>query len=130
VDRRPLDPPPIIQLFTNQSEHSYSRFFLYASLVDKDGDVDLTLRDHSRTTAGMVVQSLHKLKDMNDQGTRAFSLPLLDFRTWKKPRHGPLFFFLSFFLPFLLSYDRWHLFCLFRRQCTAGRLLSIKVHAV
>ncbi|KAI8645779.1 velvet factor-domain-containing protein [Parasitella parasitica] len=66
VDRRPIDPPPIIQLLSNQQDDEYLQnpyFFLYATLTDGRGETDLHFVNGNRTTAGTVVQSLHKLKD-------------------------------------------------------------------
>ncbi|KAK4515584.1 uncharacterized protein ATC70_010535 [Mucor velutinosus] len=66
VDRRPIDPPPIIQLSSNQPDDEYLQnpyFFLYATLTDVRGETDLHFVNGNRTTAGTVVQSLHKLKD-------------------------------------------------------------------
>ncbi|CEP17995.1 hypothetical protein [Parasitella parasitica] len=66
VDRRPIDPPPIIQLLSNQQDDEYLQnpyFFLYATLTDVRGETDLHFVNGNRTTAGTVVQSLHKLKD-------------------------------------------------------------------
>ncbi|KAI8086073.1 velvet factor-domain-containing protein [Halteromyces radiatus] len=70
VDRRPLDPPPIVQLFTDKSSQlRYPYFFLYATLVTETGDEDLTFLESARTTAGTTVQSLHRLRDCdNDEG--------------------------------------------------------------
>ncbi|ORZ23478.1 velvet factor-domain-containing protein [Absidia repens] len=67
VDRRPLDPPPIVQLLTDKSNIQYPYFFLYATLVTETGDKDLTFLDNARTTAGTTVQSLHRLRDRNNE---------------------------------------------------------------
>ncbi|CAO3591094.1 unnamed protein product [Absidia cylindrospora] len=67
VDRRPLDPPPIVQLLTDKSDIQYPYFFLYATLVTETGDKDLTFLDNARTTAGTTVQSLHRLRDRNNE---------------------------------------------------------------
>ncbi|CAO3629178.1 unnamed protein product [Cunninghamella blakesleeana] len=67
VDRRPLDPPPIVQLITDAvDESNYSKYFLYATLASKDDSEDITFLDNSRTTAGDVVQSLYRLRDINN----------------------------------------------------------------
>ena len=42
-------------------------FFLYATLATTTGD-DLHFSNNTRTTAGSVVQSLHKLKDVDNRG--------------------------------------------------------------
>ncbi|KAI8330367.1 velvet factor-domain-containing protein [Chlamydoabsidia padenii] len=73
MDRRPLDPPPIVQLITDKSNRTnqYPYFFLYATLVAESGDEkDLTFLESTRMTAGTTVQSLHRLRDCdNDEGT-------------------------------------------------------------
>ncbi|OBZ87440.1 hypothetical protein A0J61_04504, partial [Choanephora cucurbitarum] len=70
VDRRPIDPPPIIQLLSNnQVDDDYLQnpyFFLYATLTDAHGETDLHFVNGNRTTAGTVVQSLHRLKDFDN----------------------------------------------------------------
>ncbi|CAO3620700.1 unnamed protein product [Mucor hiemalis] len=70
VDRRPIDPPPIIQITSNnQSDDDFLQnpyFFLYATLTDASGETDLHFVNGNRTTAGTVVQSLHKLKDVDN----------------------------------------------------------------
>lgn len=43
-------------------------FFLYATLTDASGEVDLHFINGNKTTAGSVVQSLHKLKDLDNSG--------------------------------------------------------------
>jgi hypothetical protein len=43
-------------------------FFLYATLTDVRGETDLHFVNGNRTTAGTVVQSLHKLKDADNTG--------------------------------------------------------------
>ncbi|KAG0181397.1 hypothetical protein DFQ29_008454 [Apophysomyces sp. BC1021] len=71
VDRRPIDPPPIVQLQPpKDSGLGYLHnpyFFLYATLMDAKGENDLPFFNGNRTTAGAVVQSLHKLKDTNNK---------------------------------------------------------------
>ncbi|KAI7854123.1 velvet factor-domain-containing protein [Circinella umbellata] len=69
VDRRPVDPPPIVQLIDRDNDPSYLQnpyFFLYATLATTTGD-DLHFSNNTRTTAGSVVQSLHKLKDVDNR---------------------------------------------------------------
>ncbi|CAO3688345.1 unnamed protein product [Rhizopus stolonifer] len=69
VDRRPIDPPPIVELLNNSSNDDFLQnpyFFLYATLTDASGKVDLHYINGNKTTAGAVVQSLHKLKDLDD----------------------------------------------------------------
>ncbi|GAA5815944.1 hypothetical protein MFLAVUS_009463 [Mucor flavus] len=71
VDRRPLDPPPIVQLYQSNTIHfndyyNSANFFLHTTLVNSIDDSDLHYANGNRTTAGSVVQSLHKLKDTNN----------------------------------------------------------------
>ncbi|KAI9355465.1 velvet factor-domain-containing protein [Pilaira anomala] len=71
VDRRPLDPPPIVQLYQNDTVqfndyYNSANFFLHTTLVNSVDDSDLNYANGNRTTAGSVVQSLHKLKDTNN----------------------------------------------------------------
>ncbi|KAI8139483.1 velvet factor-domain-containing protein [Fennellomyces sp. T-0311] len=69
VDRRPVDPPPIVQLIDRDNDQSYLQnpyFFLYATLATTRGE-DLHFTNGTRTTAGSVVQSLHKLKDVDNR---------------------------------------------------------------
>ncbi|KAI7867011.1 velvet factor-domain-containing protein [Spinellus fusiger] len=71
VDRRPLDPPPIIQLVVaDGAEDIYytnPHTFLYATLATSESQKDLHFVNGTRTTAGSMVQSLHKLKDIDDK---------------------------------------------------------------
>lgn len=46
--------------------HNSANFFLHATLVNAIDDIDLNSANGNRTTAGSVVQSLHKLKDTNN----------------------------------------------------------------
>ncbi|CAO3633295.1 unnamed protein product [Cunninghamella blakesleeana] len=82
VDRRPIDPPPIVQLCCTcqHQQCNYNilhspYFFLYATLTGINDDTDLYLHHGHRTTAGSVVQSLHRLKynDNKDGGFFVFA---------------------------------------------------------
>ncbi|CEG72861.1 hypothetical protein RMATCC62417_08344 [Rhizopus microsporus] len=69
VDRRPIDPPPIIELLSNTADDHFLQnpyFFLYATLTDASGKNDLHFVNGNKTTAGAVVQSLYKLKDLDN----------------------------------------------------------------
>ncbi|ORZ26236.1 velvet factor-domain-containing protein [Absidia repens] len=73
VDRRPIDPPPIVQLYCACQQQQCHQtilhnpyFFLYANLTSITDDTDLYLHHGHRTTAGTVVQSSHKLKDADN----------------------------------------------------------------
>ncbi|KAG1055165.1 hypothetical protein G6F43_002855 [Rhizopus delemar] len=103
VDRRPIDPPPIIELLSNSSNDDFLQnpyFFLYATLTDASGEVDLHFINGNKTTAGSVVQSLHKLKDLDNSGfpgmsestflTRCFSDQGVRIRIRKEPRSAHL----------------------------------------
>ncbi|CAO3639341.1 unnamed protein product [Mucor hiemalis] len=73
VDRRPLDPPPIVQLFQSSTMsfndyHKSAKFFLHTTLAHVSDNSDIHCANGNRTTAGSVVQSLHKLKDTNEAG--------------------------------------------------------------
>ncbi|CAG8450693.1 11128_t:CDS:2 [Ambispora leptoticha] len=92
ADRRPIDPPPIIQLKVYdaniaQTEKSNSflqnpYFFMYASLVASDSDEELhLLRDKkTRSTTGSVVSSLYHLKDIDNSDAGFFVFPDLSVR--------------------------------------------------
>ncbi|KAG9304489.1 hypothetical protein G9A89_020053 [Geosiphon pyriformis] len=92
ADRRPIDPPPIIQLKVydgsiSQTEKSNSflqnpYFFMYASLVAPDSDEELhLLRDgKTRSTTGSVVSSLYHLKDIDNSDAGFFVFPDLSVR--------------------------------------------------
>ncbi|CAO3625334.1 unnamed protein product [Mucor fragilis] len=71
VDRRPLDPPPIVQLHQSNNMnfndyHNSANFFLHTTLANANDNSDIHYVNGIRTTAGSVVQSLHKLKDTNN----------------------------------------------------------------
>ncbi|CAO3666036.1 unnamed protein product [Rhizopus stolonifer] len=69
VDRRPIDPPPIVQILCNEPSDDLLTdpyFFLYATLSDMSGNSELHFINDNRTTAGAVVQSLHKLKNTDN----------------------------------------------------------------
>ncbi|KAI8343393.1 velvet factor-domain-containing protein [Chlamydoabsidia padenii] len=68
MDRRPLDPPPIVQLLTDERNIQYPYFFLYATLVSENGKEDLTFSKNAKTIAGTTVQSLHRLRDHDNEG--------------------------------------------------------------
>ncbi|KAL1917940.1 uncharacterized protein VTP21DRAFT_3774 [Calcarisporiella thermophila] len=76
ADRRPLDPPPIVQLrvYDRESANSETTFlqnpyyFLFASLVYPDSDREFhVLSDgKTRSTTGSMVSSLYHLKDTDN----------------------------------------------------------------
>lgn len=63
-----------IKLFFKSSDEYLQNpyFFLYATLTDVRGETDLHFVNGNRTTAGTVVQSLHKLKDHDNTGLCSF----------------------------------------------------------
>ncbi|CAG8623843.1 11717_t:CDS:2, partial [Dentiscutata heterogama] len=86
ADRRPIDPPPIIQLKVHdptlpQAEKSSflqnPYFFMYASLMAPDTNEELhLLRDgKTRSTTGSVVSSLYHLKDIDNSDAGFFVFP-------------------------------------------------------
>ncbi|KAI8855006.1 velvet factor-domain-containing protein [Chytridium lagenaria] len=89
VDRRPVDPPPIIQLEINDAgstdENSYlynPYYFMYASLISQDSEEELhLLRDgKTRSTTGSIVSSLYRLKDLDNKDGAFFVFPDLSVR--------------------------------------------------
>ncbi|CAG8659780.1 30006_t:CDS:2 [Gigaspora margarita] len=91
ADRRPIDPPPIIQLKVHdpslpQAEKSSflqnPYFFMYASLMAPDTNEELhLLRDgKTRSTTGSVVSSLYHLKDIDNSDAGFFVFPDLSVR--------------------------------------------------
>ncbi|SAL95219.1 hypothetical protein [Absidia glauca] len=57
-------------MISSNSSIQYPYFFMYATLVTESGDEDLTFVESTRMTAGTTVQSLHRLRDCdNDEGT-------------------------------------------------------------
>ncbi|CDH54602.1 related to velvet a protein [Lichtheimia corymbifera JMRC:FSU:9682] len=91
ADRRPIDPPPIVQLKVNDpnlpssDQHSFLQnpyYFMYASLMAADLDEELhLLRDgKTRSTTGSVVSSLYHLKDIDNSDAGFFVFPDLSVR--------------------------------------------------
>ncbi|KAI8880126.1 hypothetical protein K501DRAFT_225376 [Backusella circina FSU 941] len=90
ADRRPIDPPPIVQLkvFDNSlppNDKNYLQnpyYFMYASLMAADLDEELhLLRDgKTRSTTGSVVSSLYHLKDIDNTDAGFFVFPDLSVR--------------------------------------------------
>ncbi|KAI9260605.1 velvet factor-domain-containing protein [Phascolomyces articulosus] len=91
ADRRPIDPPPIVQLKVNDpnlsttDRSSYLQnpyYFMYASLMAADLDEELhLLRDgKTRSTTGSVVSSLYHLKDIDNSDAGFFVFPDLSVR--------------------------------------------------
>ncbi|KAJ3068049.1 hypothetical protein HK102_007273, partial [Quaeritorhiza haematococci] len=89
VDRRPVDPPPIIQLEINDEygfdENAYlynPYYFMYASIIAEHTEEELhLLRDgKTRSTTGSIVSSLYRLKDNNNKDGAFFVFPDLSVR--------------------------------------------------
>ncbi|ORX44616.1 hypothetical protein DM01DRAFT_1386849 [Hesseltinella vesiculosa] len=91
ADRRPIDPPPIVQLQVIDSslpvmeaksflQNPY--YFMYASLMASDFDEEVhLLRDgKTRSTTGSVVSSLYHLKDTDNTDAGFFVFPDLSVR--------------------------------------------------
>ncbi len=97
ADRRPIDPPPIVQLRVTEYSESAEPptpttvflqnpyYFMFASLASPDSDDELhVLKDgRTRCTTGSVVSSLYHLKDTENGGVDAgfFVFPDLSVRT-------------------------------------------------
>ncbi|ORE09585.1 hypothetical protein BCV72DRAFT_58352 [Rhizopus microsporus var. microsporus] len=90
ADRRPIDPPPIVQfrvidpsLPSNDKTYLQNPYyFMYASLMAADLDEELhLLRDgKTRSTTGSVVSSLYHLKDIDNTDAGFFVFPDLSVR--------------------------------------------------
>ncbi|KAJ3307772.1 hypothetical protein HDU76_004383 [Blyttiomyces sp. JEL0837] len=89
VDRRPVDPPPIIQLeiksngTPEESAYLYNPYyFMYASLISPESEEELhLLRDgKTRSTTGSIVSSLYRLKDLDNKDGAFFVFPDLSVR--------------------------------------------------
>ncbi|KAJ1964710.1 hypothetical protein GGI12_001251 [Dipsacomyces acuminosporus] len=74
LDRRPIDPPPIIQLMVHDPldpfSHSFTvnpAFFMHVVLMNEDGESTLRCIKDRKTTAmaGSMVSPLHTLRDMS-----------------------------------------------------------------
>lgn len=66
VDRRPVDPPPIVEVHADEDLHEASTFFLRASLVhsiaDEHGHAPVRTPNGTSATTGEVIQTLEKLQ--------------------------------------------------------------------
>ncbi|KAG1105418.1 hypothetical protein G6F39_000494 [Rhizopus arrhizus] len=90
ADRRPIDPPPIVQFQVMDpnlppNDKTYLQnpyYFMYASLMAADLDEELhLLRDgKTRSTTGSVVSSLYHLKDIDNTDAGFFVFPDLSVR--------------------------------------------------
>lgn len=91
ADRRPIDPPPIVQLKVIDSKLSPTEknnflqnpyYFMYASLMagDLDEEIHLLRDGRTRSTTGSVVSSLYHLKDIDNTDAGFFVFPDLSVR--------------------------------------------------
>ncbi|KIY72789.1 hypothetical protein CYLTODRAFT_366949 [Cylindrobasidium torrendii FP15055 ss-10] len=97
ADRRPIDPPPIVQLIVRPVEQQHPPaendpnmgflqnpyYFMFASLAKPDDDTELHwLKDgRTRCTQGSVVSSLYHLKDKLNADVGYFVFPDVSVRT-------------------------------------------------
>ncbi|KAG2235412.1 hypothetical protein INT48_005762 [Thamnidium elegans] len=80
VDRRPIDPPPVVQIKMNSSNDDRlstlsSYLFLIAVLVPAEGAEDqeqLNILLHSKLTVGRTVSSLYILRDLDGSDSAFF----------------------------------------------------------
>ncbi|KAJ3058208.1 hypothetical protein HDU99_006915, partial [Rhizoclosmatium hyalinum] len=89
VDRRPVDPPPIIQLEITSSgspedvAYLYNPYyFMYASLIslDSEEEVHILHDGKTRSTTGSIVSSLYRLRDLDNKDGAFFVFPDLSVR--------------------------------------------------
>ncbi|KAK9762961.1 hypothetical protein K7432_010782 [Basidiobolus ranarum] len=90
ADRRPIDPPPIIQLRVSDASVKLDKttflynpyYFMYASLMlaDSDEEMHLLHDGKTRSTTGSLVSSLYHLKDVNNSDGGFFVFPDLSVR--------------------------------------------------
>ncbi|KAJ3114130.1 hypothetical protein HK100_001759, partial [Physocladia obscura] len=89
VDRRPVDPPPVIQLEITSAgtpqDISYlynPYYFMYASLVstDNENEIHILHDGKTRSTTGSIVSSLYRLKDLDNKDGAFFVFPDLSVR--------------------------------------------------
>ncbi|KAL1919019.1 uncharacterized protein VTP21DRAFT_2400 [Calcarisporiella thermophila] len=84
VDRRPIDPPPIVQLVAegdpNENYLQNPYFFLYVNVVQPDSFREINYFGGNRVCVGTVVQSLYKLKDLDNSDGGFFVYPDISVR--------------------------------------------------
>ncbi|KAI8617771.1 velvet factor-domain-containing protein, partial [Chytriomyces sp. MP71] len=89
VDRRPVDPPPIIQLdiTSNGTPEDFAYlynpyYFMYASLIalDNEDEVHILHDGKTRSTTGSIVSSLYRLRDLDNKDGAFFVFPDLSVR--------------------------------------------------
>ncbi|KAJ3352584.1 hypothetical protein HDU83_007891 [Entophlyctis luteolus] len=88
AERRPIDPPPVIQLEITSHEgsdhlHLYNPYyFMYASLIDCDTDEEVNILHDGKTRSmtGSIVSSLYRLRDLDNKEGSFFVFPDLSVR--------------------------------------------------
>ncbi|KAJ3116827.1 hypothetical protein HK100_000969, partial [Physocladia obscura] len=84
VDRRPVDPPPIIQLEITSAgtpediAYLYNPYyFMYASLVstENENEIHILHDGKTRSTTGSIVSSLYRLRDLDNKDGAFFVFP-------------------------------------------------------
>ncbi|KAL1918761.1 uncharacterized protein VTP21DRAFT_2783 [Calcarisporiella thermophila] len=86
VDRRPIDPPPIVQLLVrDESNKDYLQqspyLFLHVSLMHPTVDREISFVNGTRVTAGATAQSLFKYKDTDGSEGGFFIFPDISVRS-------------------------------------------------
>ena len=92
ADRRPIDPPPIVQLkvYSNIDKNKFRQdlafnhfqspyFFVYCSLAKEDSDEELHILSESKTryTTGNVTSSVYCLRDLDLSDVLVAVFPLV-----------------------------------------------------
>ncbi|KAJ3342985.1 hypothetical protein HDU83_005845 [Entophlyctis luteolus] len=89
AERRPVDPPPVIQLDITShggaGDHSHlynPYYFMYASLIDPDVDEEINILHDGKTRSmtGSIVSSLYRLRDLDNKEGAFFVFPDLSVR--------------------------------------------------
>ncbi|KAJ3200782.1 hypothetical protein HDU82_008616 [Entophlyctis luteolus] len=89
AERRPVDPPPVIQLDITShggaGDHSHlynPYYFMYASLIDPDVDEEINILHDGKTRSmtGSIVSSLYRLRDLDTKEGAFFVFPDLSVR--------------------------------------------------
>jgi Velvet factor len=74
VARKPIDPPPIVEIEVTSQCDPNRHFlqspylFMICSLVDGQKDEQITDTDSKPALSGSLVSSLHRLKDVSNKG--------------------------------------------------------------
>jgi hypothetical protein len=79
VARKPIDPPPIVEIEVLARCDPHRHFlqspylFMICSLVDGSKDEQITDTDNKPALSGSLVSSLHRLKDVSNKGEHSSS---------------------------------------------------------